>query len=125
MIIEFAAISSSRFKPLTTNTGAEAGLPAVNHVQSYRDTAATIAAQLPASRTCIASINLGDPQRAMLDYFARLRFVPIESNASAVCDWLIAQGTKDKVTKVEASWQLVWEGARPGDNVERLRIYSR
>ena len=101
------------------------GLPAVNHVQSYRDTAATIAAQLPASRSCIASINLGDPQRAMLDYFARLRFVPIESHASGACEWLLAQGTKDKVAKVEASWQLVWEGARPGDNVERLRMYRR
>ena len=101
------------------------GLPAVNHVQSYRNTAAVIAAQLPTTRTCITSINLGDPQRAMLDYFARLKFVPKESNASGVCDWLISQGTRDKIPNVEAGWQLVWEGARPGDNVERLRLYKR
>ncbi len=101
------------------------GLPAVNHVQSYRTTAAVIAAQMPTTRTCIAAVNLGEPQRAMLDYFARLRFVPMELNASARCDWLLTQGGKEKVPAVDGKWQLVWEGSRPGDNVERLRLYRR
>lgn len=101
------------------------GLPAVNHAQSYRTTAAAIAAQLPATRTCIAAVNLGEPQRAMLDYFGQLRFVPMELNTSASCDWLVTQGGKEKVPAVDARWQLVWEGSRPGDNVERLRLYRR
>ena len=101
------------------------GLPAVNHVQSYRSTAAAIAAQMPLQRACIAAVNLGEPQRAMLDYFAQLRFVPMEPNASARCDWLLTQGGKEKVPAVDVKWQLVWEGARPGDNVERLRLYRR
>ena len=101
------------------------GLAAANHLYSYRATAAAIASRLPASRTCVAALNLGDPQRAMLDYFAQLRFVPLESNASAACDWLMSQGSKDKAPKVEATWQLVWEGSRAGDNVERLRLYRR
>ena len=100
-------------------------LPAVNHVQSYRATSSSISRQLPATRTCIAAIDLGEPQRAMLDYFAQLRFVPIELNVSKSCDWLLAQGTKDKVPPVDNAWQLVWEGSRPGDNVERLRLYRR
>ncbi|MEQ1517637.1 MAG: glycosyltransferase family 39 protein [Usitatibacteraceae bacterium] len=101
------------------------GLPAVNHVQSYRATAQGIAAQISPSRTCVASVNLGDAQRAMLDYFAALRFVPVDSSTAASCDWLLAQGTKEKSPAVDAKWQLVWEGSRPGDNVERLRVYRR
>ena len=101
------------------------GLPAVNHAQSYRATANLLAKQIPATRVCVAAANLGDAQRAMLDYFAGLRFIPMELNASASCDWLIAQGTREKSLPVEAEWQLVWEGSRPGDNVERLRLYRR
>ena len=101
------------------------GLPAVNHVQSYRTAAAVIAAQLPATRTCVAAVNLGDAQRAMLDYFAALRFVSSDSKASASCDWLLAQGTKEHSPAIDTRWQLVWEGSRPGDSVERLRLYRR
>ena len=100
-------------------------LEAVNHVQSYRATAMLINAQLPATRSCIAATNVGDPQRAMLDYFAQLRVVPIEKTGSAGCDWLLTQGTKENAPVVETKWQLVWEGARAGDNVERLRLYKR
>ncbi len=99
------------------------GLPAVNHVQSYRTVATAIATQMPTTRTCIAAVNLGEPQRAMLDYFARLRFVPMELNASASCEWLVTQGGKERVPAVDPKWQLVWDGSRPGDNVERLRLY--
>ena len=101
-------------------------LPAVNHVQSYRTTATAIASQMPANRTCAAAINLGEPQRAMLDYFAQLRFVPIELSASTSCDWLITQGGKAKAPPVDARWRLVWEGSRPADNVDQLlRLYRR
>ena len=101
-------------------------LPAVNHLQSYRTTAAALAAQLPHSRTCIASHNLGDPQRAMLDYFAHLRFVPVEPEGASRCEWLLTQGGSEKTSKAQANWQLVWQGARPRDEAEQLlRLYRR
>lgn len=101
-------------------------LPAVNHVQSYRATANAIAAQLPATRTCIAAVNLGDAQRAMLDYFAGLRFVQNEQGTSAACDWLITQGSKARAPQVDPQWVLAWEGSRPADNVDQfLRLYRR
>ena len=101
------------------------GLPAVNHILSYRGTAAVISKQLPTTRNCVAAVSLGEPQRAMLDYFAQLRFVPIDLNASTTCDWLLTQGSKENQPKVEALWQLTWEGSRPGDNAERFRLYRR
>jgi 4-amino-4-deoxy-L-arabinose transferase-like glycosyltransferase len=100
-------------------------LPAVNHLQSYRATVASIAAQLSAAPSCVAAMKLGDPQRAMLDYFAHVRVVPTELNTSAACNWLITQGTKDKAPGVDAAWRLVWQGARPGDGVDQLRLYRR
>ena len=100
-------------------------LSALNHRQSYRSTAAALRAQLPDTRNCVAAFNLGEPQRAMLDYFAQLRFMPTELNGAMGCDWLLTQGSKDSVPKVDGVWQLSWEGARPGDNSERFRLYRR
>ncbi len=101
------------------------GLPAFDYRLSYRGTAAVIAGQLPASPGCLASINLGDPQRASLNYFAGLRFAPIGSAAAESCIWLLAQGLRSEESSVDLRWKLVWEGARPGDNDERLRLYRR
>ena len=44
-------------------------LPYVDSRRSYRSVAESLAAQLPGG-TCIASHNLGEPQRALLEYFA-------------------------------------------------------
>ncbi|MCY7387279.1 MAG: glycosyltransferase, partial [Burkholderiales bacterium] len=101
-------------------------LPAVNHLQSYRTTAAALAAQLPHSRTCIASHNLSDPQRAMLDYFAQLLFMPVAPGGASGCEWLLTQGGSEKPLTLDANWQLVWQGARPRDEAEQLlRLYRR
>ncbi len=44
-------------------------LPYVDSRRSYRPVAEALAAHIPAA-TCIASRNLGEPQRALLEYFA-------------------------------------------------------
>ena len=100
-------------------------LPAIDHVRSYRLVVGTIAQQLPAKRQCIASTQLGDSQRALLDYFAGLRFIPLTDTRSAACDWLLAQGTNAQPPIIDSSWRKVWEGARPGDRTELLRLYRR
>jgi 4-amino-4-deoxy-L-arabinose transferase-like glycosyltransferase len=102
------------------------GLPAVDHRLSYRGTAMAIAGNMSAHPAgCIASQNLGDAQRASLDYFARLRFVSVNLPAAAECGWLLTQGTRTHAPPVTLQWQLVWQGARPADNDERLRLYRR
>lgn len=101
------------------------GLPAVDYRLSYRGAAQTIAAQLSQSKSCVASQNLGDPQRASLHYFANLRFIAIDQPAAKDCAWLLSQGMRNEVRPADGRWQLFWEGARPGDNDERLRLYRR
>ena len=100
-------------------------LPAIDHVRSYRQVVGDVAQVLPAQRQCIASTQLGDSQRALFDYFAQLRFIPLTDQRSDQCDWLLAQGTVAQPPIVDSKWRKVWEGARPGDRSELLRLYRR
>jgi 4-amino-4-deoxy-L-arabinose transferase-like glycosyltransferase len=100
-------------------------LPAFDHVRSYRLLSHQLANQLPAGHGCVASLELGGPQRASFDYFARLRFVPIDDSGVSQCRWLLTQGNRDKTPATAGEWHLIWVGARPGDSVERFRLYHR
>ena len=102
------------------------GLPAVDHRLSYRSTAQTIAGNLSADPTsCIASQSIGDSQRASFNYFAQLRFISSDLPAAEQCRWLLTQGSRTDIPQVDLRWQLIWDGARPADNDERLRLYRR
>lgn len=107
------------------------GLPAVDHVRSYRapvSDVSTIVTQHQTfieSRGCVIGMNIGEPQRAMFDYFSQLRFVAPKSNVASKCSWLLVQGTKASEPDIPAPWVLHWQGARPGDKVEQFRLYRR
>ena len=100
-------------------------LPAIDHVRSYRSTAAAIKAALPAERQCVAQIGLGDAQRAAFDYHAGLRFIPATDASHIHCDTLIVQGARDREPVLGPAWSLLWQGARPGDNFEHFRLYRK
>ena len=101
------------------------GLPAVDHVRSYRQPVSTVAGLVASAPGCVIGINIGEPQRAMFDYFADIRFVAPKSAAATNCSWLLTQGSKSSALEVEAIWLQVWEGARPAERVEQFRLYRR
>ena len=101
------------------------GLPAFDYRLSYRAAARSIAAALPPSNHCLVSHNLGEPLRASLNYYARLRFVASDQPAANDCVWLLSQGTRTEEPPLDLGWKMVWDGARPGNNDERLRLYRR
>jgi 4-amino-4-deoxy-L-arabinose transferase-like glycosyltransferase len=112
------------------------GLPALDHVRSYRGVANAIAAKVnaevkkdAASAACIIAVDVGDAQRSALPYFAKLRVIRKEDLTANTCNWLLLQGTAEQTTgrfrDVPGTWNKVWEGARPGETVERLRLYRR
>jgi 4-amino-4-deoxy-L-arabinose transferase-like glycosyltransferase len=94
--------------------------------KSYRSMIAGMQRALPASYDCIASLNLGEPQRAMLHYQANIVTVRV-SNAdlAASCRLFLVQGAANQERIPNGPWQKIWEGARPGDNVERYWLYQR
>jgi 4-amino-4-deoxy-L-arabinose transferase-like glycosyltransferase len=101
------------------------GLPGVDHVRSYRQPITEIAALVKQTPSCVIGLNLGDPQRAMFDYFAQMRFAKPKASTSENCMWMLIQGTKANEPDVAVRWTLTWEGARPAERVEQFRLYRR
>jgi 4-amino-4-deoxy-L-arabinose transferase-like glycosyltransferase len=100
-------------------------LPYLDYGNAYRTVAASLAAALPRDGACVASVGLGESQRAMFDYYAGLITRRLESGAdSRGCAWLLVQGTPHRPPAAAGRrWHEVWEGARPGDEAERFHLY--
>ncbi|TRZ99166.1 MAG: hypothetical protein D4R84_02455, partial [Rhodocyclaceae bacterium] len=73
---------------------------------------------------CIAGRNLGGAQRASLEYFADIVTLRQESRAGRTCQLLLEQGSEHGAAP-PSGWRKIWEGHRPGDKTERLRLYQR
>jgi len=93
--------------------------------KSYRTMIVSLAAQLPKAG-CVASLDLGEPQRGLLVYFAQLTTLRLETVLDAQCEALLVQGWRSTGAPPPApDWVAVWEGARPGDHREFYRLYRR
>ena len=101
------------------------GLPLVDQVRSYRAVSARIVGELPKSFDCIARMNLGDAQRALLEYFAGITTRPIESPSANPCEMVLVQAAPLKVPRPAPGWEEVWRGSRPGDRHELFILYRR
>jgi len=101
------------------------GLPLVEQARSYRDISARVVRELPPQFRCIARQNVGDAQRALLDYFANITTTDVEMGTSSRCEALIVQATPLKMPQVNPEWQEVWRGSRPGDRHELFILYKR
>jgi len=96
-------------------------MPWIDYGKTYRSVANSLRASLPEDAGCVERRGVGLPQRAMLDYLAGIRTVP--ESRMADCGWMLVQGTR-KEPRLQG-WNKVWEGHRPGDKTERLRLYKR
>jgi len=102
-------------------------LPWIDYGKSYRGVAVSLKQALPNSTghvDCIAGRDLGNAQRVSLQYFAGIVTLPAETPAASACPLLLEQGSADDKTR-HPGWRKVWEGHRPGDRSERLRLYQR
>jgi 4-amino-4-deoxy-L-arabinose transferase-like glycosyltransferase len=94
-------------------------MPWIDYGKTYRPVIASLRHALPedTSSGCIGRLSLGAPQRAALDYFGGIR----TRWGDKVCPWLIMQGGPEEETP--DGWTKTWEGHRPGDRSEWLRLY--
>jgi len=99
-------------------------LPWIDYGKSYRSVAVSLKRALPTSGQCIAGRYLGGAQRASLQYFAGIVTVNANTPAGTACGLLLVQGSQ-KSLPAPAGWHKLWEGHRPGDRSERLRLYRR
>jgi 4-amino-4-deoxy-L-arabinose transferase-like glycosyltransferase len=96
--------------------------------KSYRSMIVSMQQTLPAHYDCMASRNLGEPQRALLEYFADTLTKRVEVTGDIQCELLLVQGwAKARATTAlpGPEWRQLWEGARPGDKDERYWLFQR
>ena len=100
-------------------------LPYLDYGDSYVTTSASMQPALPRDRSCIASMGLGESQRAMFDYYAGLTTHRVESDPAArSCRWLLVQQVgQPRTLPTDANWREVWHDARPGDTRESFHLY--
>lgn len=100
-------------------------LPYLNSRRSYNFVAETIRAQVPPG-VCVASRNLGEPQRALLAYVADLETQRQEIGKGADCPVLLVQLNRgDLDAPPPDGWTPFWEGARRGDDTEKFVLLRR
>ncbi|HSU44817.1 MAG TPA: glycosyltransferase family 39 protein [Casimicrobiaceae bacterium] len=102
-------------------------LPYLDSRRSYRAMIENLDAHLPVAG-CVASRNLGDPQRALLYYFAAMETVREEAqpNADDECRALLVQyGAIAGAPPSLDGWHVEWEGGRRGDATERYVLYMK
>jgi 4-amino-4-deoxy-L-arabinose transferase-like glycosyltransferase len=101
------------------------GLPLIDQARSYRGMFASMTAAMPASHSCIAAAGLGDPQRALLDYFTGLRTTRLANRGAEDCDLLLEQSSAANPAVPAPGFREIWHGTRPGDHSEMFRLYRR
>lgn len=100
-------------------------LPYLDSRRSYRAMMEDLEAHLPA-RGCVTSRNLGDPQRALLFYFAGIATVREETHDRADCRALLVQyGAITGAPPALAGWRIEWQGGRRGDATEHYVLYVK
>jgi 4-amino-4-deoxy-L-arabinose transferase-like glycosyltransferase len=101
------------------------GVPLVDQARSYREVSARLVKALPTGFRCIARLNVGDPQRALLDYFGNVRTIRLDFPASDNCGVLLVQAHPLRIPSPAAGWTELWRGSRPGDRNELFILYQR
>lgn len=96
----------------------------IDHAKSYRSVVSSLRTALPERYHCIASIGVGEPQRAMFQYFGNIVTQRAETGSGAQCRLLLVQGDPRNWEDPEGSWQQLWEGSRPRDKTERFVLYQ-
>jgi 4-amino-4-deoxy-L-arabinose transferase-like glycosyltransferase len=93
--------------------------------KSYRSVIASLTQALPTNYDCIGSRALGEPQRALLHYYAGIITQREESlGRSPSCSLLLYQGNRDNPPDIPQGWHQRWEGTRPGEKEEYFWLYA-
>jgi len=101
-------------------------LPWLDAGKSYHSMISSLQQTLPAQHACISSSKLGEPQRALLEYYAGILTRRTEVHKRIECDLLLTQGSASNPDAAPGpEWRKIWEGNRPGDKSERYWLFQR
>ena len=100
-------------------------LPWIDNAKSFRAPFEDLGAEIVNPARCVGSMGLGEPQRAMLQYVAGITTVRREVEPRA-CRYLVLQsrGSGRMPLLPMGDWDLLWEGRRPGERIERFQLWE-
>jgi 4-amino-4-deoxy-L-arabinose transferase-like glycosyltransferase len=99
-------------------------LPWLDADKSYRAMIVSMQGSLPAQYNCISSKQLGEPQRALLHYFAGIITLREEIDDNH-CELKLIQSRADLNEQPGPGWKLLWQGHRQGDKKELFALYQK
>ena len=101
-------------------------LPWLEAESSFRDAFSPIRTRMPDRFACVASLDLGESERALLEYYADIRANPLETTPAVPCDLLLIGRGSEKIEPAAGSgWKVLWEGVRPRDRAkEHYTLYQ-
>ncbi len=98
-------------------------LPVIDEARSYRSAMLSMRSALASQHTCVSGYGFALSQRALFDYLIGLRVKPIESLRDADCNHLLVLGARSRPPNLDPAWQQIWQGGRPNDRKQVLRLY--
>lgn len=99
-------------------------LPFIDYDKSYRGMAVDLGHILRQESGCVASKNLAEAQRALLDFFIGVETERLETKPQSTCALLLVQGDA-QTPPPDGPWQEIWHGSRPDDRREVYRLYRQ
>lgn len=99
-------------------------LPMIDSAKSYEPVFTSLYKAMPTQHSCINSLNVGQPQRLLLNYYTDIKLLRVETTQDLSCDLYLIQDNKG-TGKMQPSqeWQLIWRGKRAADRKESFRLY--
>ena len=112
-------------------------LPWIDAARSYEAVFAQMTQHLGPSKGCVATLDLGESELALLQYVTRSEVTRSylghsgtgdrsrPNPAATECAWLLVLSNRasDSLSPDSARWTRIWTGSRPGDTNERFELY--
>lgn len=100
-------------------------LPLIDAAKSYQPVFTSMHQALPANIDCINSLNVGQSQRLLFNYYTDIILQVSEISQQLNCHFYLIQDEKG-VGKMQPGeeWQLIWHGKRAADRKEAFRLFQ-
>jgi hypothetical protein len=121
----FVAMHWTAGVTLTYLLGMMLWLPVTNQNMTYRHDFVGLREALGNHPGMVGSRGLGEPQRAMVHYYAGVRPASEEIRGPLHCRWMLIQGRDEEGRRPQPpdpSWRLVWQGTH---HRELFHLYHR
>jgi 4-amino-4-deoxy-L-arabinose transferase-like glycosyltransferase len=100
-------------------------LPMIDSAKSYALVFAKMEKSIPNNYNCINSLNVGQAQRLLFNYYTNIQLQPVELTQQLSCDLYLIQDLRDTGRMQPGQeWQLIWRGKRPADRKESFRLFQ-